>query len=142
MLAAGDFFGFQMPVGWTREDGSGLVVCAAPPSELGFSPTLVLRESRLGSLAPTTLASLSSANISAVYEQVHGSHVVRVEALPEPHDPVVGERRRLWILTPAVVLEDRVLTLLTMQDLVATDSAVAELTATMALIDAETQPVL
>lgn len=141
MLAAGDLFGFQMPVGWTREDDAGLVICAAPPSDLGFSPTLVLRESRLESSAPTALASLSSANISAVYEQVHGSHVVRVQALPDPY-ALAAERRRLWILTSAVVRGDRVLTLLTMQDLVTIDSAVAELTATMALIDAEMQPVL
>ena len=74
----GAAFSFEVPETWEVVPAEGMVVVSAPPDYLGFRPTIVLRESRIDSPVPTTLASISQANLRAIPQEVAGAYVVNV----------------------------------------------------------------
>lgn len=132
MQLVGSTFWCEVPDGWQETRQPGCVIAAAPTGELGFTPNVVLRESRIEH-RPDTLASISQANLRSVTETSPGTMVIQVEALIRDG----AEHRRLWLLTPVAPEGTRgiSLCLLTIQELVVVDQVVAELTLTMPFVE-------
>lgn len=132
MRVTGSTFGCEVPEGWSTTGEPGCVIATAPEPLTGFVPNVVLRESRVEE-RPDTLAAISQANLRGLREGVPGTLVLEVSA------PVVGglEHRRLLMLSPARPHETHgnAMSVLSLQELVVAEGAVAELTATVPLFD-------
>ena len=132
MELVGSTFSCEVPDDWQETRQPGCVIAAAPTGELGFTPNVVLRESRIEQ-RPDTLAAISQANLRGVAEASPGTMVIQVESLTR-HGV---EHRRLWLLTPVLPegTQGISLCLLTIQELVVLDQVVAELTLTMPFVE-------
>ena len=131
----GAAFSFETPDAWEIIPAEGMVAASAPPDYLGFRPTIVLRESRIDNPAPTTLASISQANLRAIPQEVAGAYVVNVEAIPDGDaGPGPRERRRIWALAPVKPPTDDLLGVIMIQDLMVAGNSIAELTLTLPVV--------
>lgn len=131
MLLRGSSFGVELPEAWSEVDSAqGMAVAVGDHSDVGLTPTLVLRESRLSDPAPDALAALSQANIEAAAKEVPGYQLVHIEAIPDPDSPV-GERRRSWAFLPVELDDGLVMTVTALQELCLAGDCVAEVTVTL-----------
>ncbi|MDO5066961.1 MAG: hypothetical protein Q4D96_06755 [Propionibacteriaceae bacterium] len=132
MELTGSAFCCEVPDDWGVLRHSGCVIGTAPGGELGFTPNVVLRESRIDQ-RPESLAAISQANLRGIGAATSGTLVFQVEAITRGG----VERRRLWMLTPVTPAGPQgfALCLLTIQELVVADGVVAELTLTMPFVE-------
>lgn len=131
----GAAFSFEVPETWEVVPAEGMVVASAPPDYLGFRPTIVLRESRIDSPVPTTLASVSQLALRTIPQELPGAYVVNVEAIPDGNaTPGPRERRRIWTLAPMKPPMDELLGLVLIQDFMVAGNAIAELTLTLPVV--------
>lgn len=137
MRVSGRCFGFEVPEGWqvrqAAEQGAVIVTADRPVGT--FTPTFVLRESRLPEgEAGEQLAALTQANLAALGREIEGAWAASVDALPEGAGTGAhGERRRLWALSPAHSQSQDIVSLLMVQDLLIAHGVVAELSVTVPL---------
>jgi len=137
MELTGCCFALDVPATWTVEANDGVVVATSDESFAGFTPNVVLRESRLTRPAPTSLAAASQANLSVLSTQIPGAFFFHVEAIPDADaTPGPAERRRLWAFSTLKIPEahGNALCLLMIQDLLVADDVIAEVTATVPLM--------
>jgi hypothetical protein len=119
------------------ETNDGVVIATSDESFAGFTPNVVLRESRLRRPEPTSLAAASQANLAVLSTQIPGSFFFHVEALPDANAaPGPAERRRLWAFSTLKIPEahGNALCLVMIQDLLVVGDVIAEVTATVPLM--------
>ena len=132
MIVNGACFSYEVPDDWLLVEHEVMVIAKAPEEVVGFTPNLVLRESRVPGPGPSTLADIAQCNLRGVSQQIRGAYVFRVEALPDAAAvPGPAERRRLWMFAPSWLEDGTPRALMMIQDLLVVDDAVAELTATV-----------
>ncbi len=132
MQLVGSTFCCEVPDGWSEAREPGCVLAASNEPALGFTPTAVLRESRVDDRRDA-LAAVSQANLRAICDAVPGTLVIRVEAL----DNNGVEHRRIYALSPVTPeeLHGNILCVLSIQDLTVVEGVVAELTVTVPVIE-------
>ena len=97
MELTGCCFALDVPPAWRMETNDGVVIATSDESFAGFTPNVVLRESRLRRPEPTSPEAASQANLAVLSTQIPGSFFFHVEALPDANAaPGPAERRRLW----------------------------------------------
>ena len=137
MELTGCCFALDVPPAWRMETNDGVVIATSDESFAGFTPNVVLRESRLTRPAPTSLAAASQANLAVLSTQLPGSFFFHVEALPDANAaPGPAERRRLWAFSTLKIPEahGNALCLVMIQDLLVVGDVIAEATATVPLM--------
>ena len=137
MELTGCCFALDVPPAWRMETNDGLVIATSDESFAGFTPNVVLRESRLRRPEPTSLAAASQANLAVLSTQIPGSFFFHVEALPDANaTPGPAERRRLWAFSTLKIPEahGNALCLVMIQDLLVVGDVIAEVTATVPLM--------
>ena len=137
MELTGCCFALDVPPTWRMETNDGVVIATSDESFAGFTPNVVLRESRLTRPAPTSLAAASQANLAVLSTQIPGSFFFHVEAIPDANaTPGPAERRRLWAFSTLKIPEahGNALCLLMIQDLLVVDDVITEVTATVPLM--------
>jgi hypothetical protein len=119
------------------ETNDGVVIAASDESFAGFTPNVVLRESRLTRPELTSLAAASQANLAVLSTQLPGSFFFHVEAIPDANAaPGPAEHRRLWAFSTLKIPEahGNALCLVMIQDLLVVGDVIAEVTATVPLM--------
>ena len=137
MELTGCCFALDVPPAWRMETNDGVVIATSDESFAGFTPNVVLRESRLRRPEPTSLAAASQANLAVLSTQIPGSFFFHVEALPDANAaPGPAERRRLWAFSTLKIPEahGNALCLVMIQDLLVVGDVIAEVTATVPLM--------
>ena len=137
MELTGCCFALDVPPAWRMETNDGVVIATSDESVAGFTPNVVLRESRLRRPEPTSLAAASQANLAVLSTQIPGSFFFHVEALPDANAaPGPAERRRLWAFSTLKIPEahGNALCLVMIQDLLVVGDVIAEVTATVPLM--------
>ena len=137
MELTGCCFALDVPPAWRMETNDGVVIATSDESFAGFTPNVVLRESRLTRPALTSLAAASQANLAVLSTQIPGSFFFHVEALPDANAaPGPAERRRLWAFSTLKIPEahGNALCLVMIQDLLVVGDVIAEVTATVPLM--------
>ena len=137
MELTGCCFALDVPPAWRMETNDGVVIATSDESFAGFTPNVVLRESRLTHPALTSLAAASQANLVVLSTQIPGSFFFHVEALPDANAaPGPAERRRLWAFSTLKIPEahGNALCLVMIQDLLVVGDVIAEVTATVPLM--------
>lgn len=137
MKLTGCCFALDVPPAWRMETNDGVVIAASDESFAGFTPNVVLRESRLTRPELTSLAAASQANLAVLSTQLPGSFFFHVEALPDANAaPGPAERRRLWAFSTLKIPEahGNALCLVMIQDLLVVGDVIAEVTATVPLM--------
>ena len=132
MKLTGCCFALDVPPAWRMETNDGVVIAASDESFAGFTPNVVLRESRLTRPELTSLAAASQANLAVLSTQLPGSFFFHVEALPDANAaPGPAERRRLWAFSTLKIPEahGNALCLLMIQDLLVVDDVITAGTA-------------